>query len=97
MSVEEGRFPIRYSFLLNEDMNNISLPDLLREKYNIIFYDIHGTIEVVYAPGHIAKLLNCGIKTPMMYIVSTGLEVMSSMPGQRSLHYIIGENFKLTI
>lgn len=97
MSVEEDRFPIRYSFLLNEDMNNISLLDLLSDKYNITFYDVHRTIEVVYAPNHIAKLLNCTTKTPMMYIVSTGLEVMSSMPGQRSLQYIIGENFKLTI
>jgi len=97
MSVEEDRFPIRYSFLLNEDMNNISLLDLLREKYNITFHDIHRTIEVVYAPGHIAKLLNCSTRTPMMYIVSTGLETMSNMPGQRSLQYIIGENFKLTI
>ena len=32
-----------------------------------------------------------------MYIVSTGCEIATDLPGPRSLQYILGENFKLYI
>lgn len=97
ISVEEDRFPIRYAFLLEEDLTNISLLELLEKKYGITFYAAHRTIELVYAPQPIAKMLNCAHKTPMLYIVSSGLEVGTDLPGQRSLQYIVGDNFKLYI
>lgn len=97
ISVEEDRFPARYAFLLDEDLEDTSLLDLLEKKYDITFYDVHRTIELVYAPHPIAKLLDCPGRTPMLYIISTALEVRSNAPGQRSLQYIIGENFKFYV
>ena len=93
VSVEEDRFPERYSFLLDADLTDRSLLDLLREKYGIYFYDIHRCIELVYAPHSIAQLLNLPHKTPMLYIISTGLDNQTNQPGQRSLQYIVGEDF----
>lgn len=93
VSVEEDRFPLRYSFLLGEDLTDRSLLELLREKYGIYFYDVHRRIELVYATHSIAQLLNLPIKSPLLYIVSNGLDNLTNQPGQRSLQYIIGEDF----
>lgn len=97
VSVEEDRFPMRYSFLLNENLDDSSLLDVLKQKYNISFSMEHRTIELVYAPEHIAQLLCRPNKTPMLYIVSSGREKSQDIPGQRSLQYILGESFKLYI
>ena len=92
VSVEEDRFPLRYSFLLGEDLTDRSLLELLREN-GIYFYDVHRRIELVYATHSIAQLLNLPIKSPLLYIVSNGLDNLTNQPGQRSLQYIIGEDF----
>ena len=97
ISVEEDRFPPRYEFLLSEDLTDRSLLELLEKKYGITFYNVHRSIELVYAPHDIAQLLECTGKTPLMYIVSEGLETGTNLPGQRSLQYILGENFKFYI
>lgn len=97
ISVEEDRFPPRYGFLLSEDLTDRSLLELLEKKYGITFYNVHRSIELVYAPHDIAQLLECTGKTPLMYIVSEGLETGTNLPGQRSLQYILGENFKFYI
>ena len=97
ISVEEDHFPVKYSFLLNEDLEDTSLMELLEKKYHITFYNVHRTVELAYAPHPIAQLLNCKAKTPMFYIVSTGMEVGGTTPGERSIQYIIGENFKLYV
>ena len=97
ISLEEDRFPVRYSFLLDEDLTDKSLLQLLAEKYGIRFYDVHRTVELVLASHNIARSLNCPLHTPMLYIVSEGLDTVSHQPGQRSLQYIIGENFTLYI
>lgn len=93
VSVEEDRFPIRYSFLLGEDLTNCSLLELLREKYGIYFHDVHRRIELVYASHSIAQLLNVPHKTPLLYIVSNGSDSLTNQPSQISLNYIIGEDF----
>ena len=97
ISVEEDRFPPRYEFLLQEDLTDRSLLELLERKYDITFFNVHRTIELVYAPHPISKYLNCTGNTPLLYIVSEGLEARTELPGQRSLQYILGENFKLYI
>ena len=95
ISVEEDRFPERYNFLLDEDLTDRSLLETLETKYGIKFYVTHRTIELVYASHSTARLLNCSVKTPLMYIVSTGCEIATDLPGPRSLQCILGENFKL--
>ena len=97
VSVEEDRFPMRYAFLLNEDLNDSSLLTVLKEKYNISFTMEHRTIELVYAPEHIAELLGRPSKSPMLFIDSSGREELQEVLGQRSLQYILGESFKLYI
>lgn len=97
ISVEEDRFPPRYDFLLGEDLTDRSLLELLEKKYGITFLCHHRTIELVYANHDLIKLLNCSSRTPLFFIDGIGLESDTGLPGQRSLQYIIGENFKLYI
>lgn len=94
ISYEIDRFPPRYSFLLHENLTDTSLLQLLSSKYNIVFENVHRTIELVYANQKVARLLNLRMNHPLLYLVSTGNESGSSNPGQRSLQYIIGDKFK---
>ncbi|MEG1459981.1 MAG: GntR family transcriptional regulator, partial [Oscillospiraceae bacterium] len=90
ISLEFDRFPESYSFLLNENMDDVSLLALLKEKYSIEFVNVHRTIELVYASQEIGKLLNLRSGYPLLFVTGVGQQASSGVPGQRSLQYIIG-------
>lgn len=94
ISVEIDRFPERYAFLLEENLNDASLLELLEKKYHITFHSVHRTIELVYAPPAVARHLGLPNKYPLLFVDSAGTDSMSGSRGQRSLQYIVGDKFK---
>ena len=96
VALEVRRFPERYDFLLQEDLNNQSMHQLLSEKYEKTFEHGHNTIEVVFASYEMAKYLHLPEGYPLISIVATYHE-LNGTPGFRFFQYIVGDKFKIII
>lgn len=57
VSLETVHLPPRFAFLLDEDLNNHSLYECLREKYHLWFTHSRKMIELVYASFEVAHYL----------------------------------------
>ena len=98
VSVEVSRFTEDFSFLINEDLNSKnSLYEILCKKYNIIFANSKKSLEVIFCQSvALSKYLNIPKGYPLLVITS----VVSTTNGNRayrSLQYIAGDKFKITI
>ena len=96
ISVEYTRFPSSFSFLLQEDLNNKSLYEILKNKYGITFGVSRKYIDMEYANFDVATYLDIEEGYPMLCIKST----VCSLDGQkihRSKQLILGDRFQLIV
>ncbi len=93
---EISRFPERFSFLLNEDLNNVSLISLLSEKYNISFGRCPKVIELTFATYEISRYLEIENGYPLISISSLSCD-MDGVPSHRSFQYVVGDKFSFYI
>ena len=99
VSIETSRFPERFSFLLDEDFNNASLFDILKDKYDIVFYRnpyVKKTIELVFASYETAYYLNLPDGYPLISVSALSCD-SDNHPIHRSLQLIVGDKFKLYV
>lgn len=96
VSFEISYFPERFNFLLQENLNNTSLWQLLKEKYNIVFSKTQKTIELIYAPYEISFYLNVNKGRPLLLVSAVSYD-QDGTPAHRSYQYILGDKFKLTM
>lgn len=96
VSLEISRFPETFAFLLQEDLNNCSMFELLKTKYNIDFENSEKTIELTYASHQLAIYLQVPFNHPLILISSISRD-LSGTPSHRSFQYIVGDKFKLIV
>ncbi|OLS35425.1 GntR family transcriptional regulator [Bacillus sp. MRMR6] len=96
VALEVSRLPERFTFLLNEDLNDTSMFSILSEKYGIVFMDTRKTIELVFATYEMSRYLNLSQGYPLLSIsaVSTDKE---GVPSHRSMQFIVGDKFQFII
>ncbi|VFS65522.1 GntR family transcriptional regulator [Salmonella enterica subsp. diarizonae] len=70
VSLETVHLPPRFAFLLEEDLNNHSLYECLREKYHLWFTHSRKMIELVYASFEVAHYLGVNEGYPLILIKS---------------------------
>ncbi|MEF9675392.1 MULTISPECIES: GntR family transcriptional regulator [Pectobacterium] len=70
VSLEIARFPETFSFLLTEELNQQSLYQILKEKYDIYFTRSAKVIELVYASYDVAHYLAIPTGYPLISITS---------------------------
>lgn len=70
VSLETVHLPPRFAFLLDEDLNNHSLYECLREKYHLWFTHSRKMIELVYASFEVAHYLGVNEGYPLILIKS---------------------------
>ncbi len=97
VSIEISRYPSStYQFLLDEDLNNVSLFAVLNNKHNIRFSHATKVIEVKRASYQMATYLGVPRDYPLLYISSLTYD-MANMPSHRTQQYINSDRFKLII
>lgn len=96
VSIEVSRFPEQYNFLLHENLNDCSMYELLRDKYNTVFLAKNITVEIAFASYEISQYLGITSGYPLLFINSVQADIKNN-PVHRSLQYIIGDKFKLLI
>ncbi len=96
VSFEISRFPERFSFLLQEDLNDSSMFGIISGKYGISFGESRKTIELTYATHEISVYLRLPEAYPLLLITSVSCDT-SNIPAHRSFQYIVGDKFKLIV
>ena len=97
IAVERIRYAAStYQFLLDEDLNNVSLFAVLNNKHNIRFSHATKVIEVKRASYQMATYLGVPRDYPLLYISSLTYD-MANMPSHRTQQYINSDRFKLII
>jgi len=96
VSFEVSRFPERFSFLLEEDLNNCSMFNIIRDKYNINFAHSQKVIEVVYADYQQSFYLNVPKGYPLLSISSLTFDGDGNVT-HRTSQYIVSDKFKLIV
>lgn len=93
---ESFHFRQRYSFLLSENLNNPSIPRILKEKYSLTLRRLYRSIELVFAANGIAKHLALQAGYPLLFIESH-VETLSTQDRSRGIQYAVGDKFKLEL
>lgn len=96
IAVEYSRFPSSFSYLLQEDLNNSSMYEILRNKHGINFGISRKFIDIEYASFDVATYLNIAEGHPLISIKST----VCSSTGEtihRSKQLILADQFQLIV
>lgn len=96
IAIEYSRFPSSFSFLLNEDLNDSSMYEILKNKYGISFGISRKYIDMEFAPFDVATYLNISEGYPLLCIKST----VCSPTGEkihRSKQLILADQFQLIV
>ncbi|NRY60644.1 GntR family transcriptional regulator [Clostridium beijerinckii] len=96
IAVEYSRFPSSFSYLLQEDLNNSSMYEILRNKHGITFGMSRKFIDIEYASFDVATYLNITEGHPLISIKST----VYSSDGERihrSKQLILADKFQLIV
>ncbi len=96
VSFEISRFPERFSFLLQEDLNNCSMFEIIKQKHGISFVESSKTIELAYATYQMSAYLQIPERHPLLLISSLSSD-NAGAPCHRSLQFIVGDKFKLVV
>lgn len=96
VSVEVNHFTEKYSFLLNEDLNDCSLFKLLETKYHIVFQNTVKTLELVFADYEMSKYLDVPLKTSLL-LISSVIKNQNGEPAMSCKQYIVGTKFKFLV
>lgn len=96
VAFEISRLPERFTFLLDEDLNDTSMFSILAEKYGIVFTNPRKEIELTYATYEMSRYLSISLSHPLLLI--TGLSYDSKgIPTHRSMQFIVADKFKFVV
>lgn len=96
VALEVSRLPERFTFLLDEDLNDTSMFSILSEKYQISFMNTRKTIELVFATYEMSRYLNVSQGHPLLSISSVSSD-RDEIPSHRSMQFIVADKFKFII
>lgn len=97
VSFEISRFTFeRFQYLLDEDLNDVSLFELIKEKHDVSFSSSTKVIEVQYASYLLATYLRIPRNYPLLSISSVTLDAFGT-PTHRTHQYIDSDKFKLIV
>ena len=96
VSIEIDRFSERFSFLLDEDLNNCSMFAILQAKYNIFFASPQKILELVFANYETSKHLSIPTSYPLISLTGVVYDLQGN-PSYRSHQLIVGDKFKLIV
>lgn len=95
MAIESNWFPLEFSFLLNENLENKSLFERLQQM-NVTLFSARRTIEICYANHEENHLLEVPLKTALLLVKSTAYS-----PGGKPVFYgkqiINADHFQLIV
>jgi len=96
VSLDISRFPERFEFLLNEDLNDCSMFEILEKKYGIVFSTEYRELELTFATYEQSRYLQLSKGYPLLrlYIIHKDTNNVFS---HRSIQYIVGDKFKMII
>ncbi|MCM2444979.1 GntR family transcriptional regulator [Rahnella sp. CG8] len=96
VSLETIQLPPRFAFLLEEDLNNHSLYECLREKYGLWFTHSNKKIEMVYASFEVAHYLGISEHYPLILIRSEMIDNKGEL-SCLSKQLIVGDKICFTV
>ncbi|EIK1222012.1 GntR family transcriptional regulator [Salmonella enterica] len=96
VSLETVHLPPRFAFLLDEDLNNHSLYECLREKYHLWFTHSRKMIELVYASFEVAHYLGVNEGYPLILIKSEMIDNKGELSCV-SQQLIVGDKIRFTV
>lgn len=94
--LEVNKFPEKFFFLFNEDLNNTSLYEVIRNKTGIVFTHSSKLLEIVFASYQEARYLNVSKGHPLLSIKST-VQDDTGENRQLSHQLCIADKFKLMV
>ena len=94
--LEYNKFPESFSFLFGENLNDCSLYEVLKTKYNIVFDHSSKTIDITFASAKEAKALDITKGYPLLRINSVIYDSNAGIT-TLSLQLCIGDKYKLII
>ena len=96
VSLETVQMPPRFAFLLQEELNNQSLYECLREKYGLWFTHSRKMIELVYANFEVAHYLGVAESYPLILIKSEMIDNKGELSCV-SKQLIVGDKIRFTV
>lgn len=96
VSLETVWFPPCFAFLINEDLNNHSLYDILRNKHNLWFTHSTKEIELIYASFDVAHYLGVNEGHPLISIKSEMVDNHQEM-SCISHQLVVGDKLRFTV
>ncbi|MBK0363698.1 GntR family transcriptional regulator [Salmonella enterica] len=96
VSLETVHLPPRFAFLLDEDLNNHSLYECLREKHHLWFTHSRKMIELVYASFEVAHYLGVNEGYPLILIKSEMIDNKGELSCV-SQQLIVGDKIRFTV
>lgn len=96
VALEISRLPERFTFLLEEDLNDTSMFSILSEKYDVFFMNTRKTIELVYATYEMSRYLNISQGHPLLSISAVSND-KEGVPSHRSMQFIVADKFKFVV
>ncbi|WP_413301017.1 GntR family transcriptional regulator [Bacillus sp. 1P10SD] len=96
VAFEISRLPERFTFLLDEDLNDASMFSIMSEKYGIVFMNPRKIIELVYATYEMSRYLNISMGHPLLSISSVSSD-QNGVPSHRSMQFIVADKIKFIV
>ncbi len=96
VALEISRLPERFTFLLEEDLNDTSMFSILEEKYGIVLMNPRKTIELVFSTYEMSRYLNLSQGHPLLSISSVSSD-KEGIPSHRSMQFIVADKFKFIV
>ena len=94
--LESNKFPESFNFLFSENLNDRSLYEILRTKYNISLDYSTKTIDIIFASAQEAKALNITKGYPLLRISSVIHDSTSSFTNL-GVQLCIGDKYKFIV
>jgi len=96
VALEVSRLPERFSFMLDEDLNDTSMFTILSEKHNIAFINPRKTIELVFATYEMSRYLNLSQGYPLLSITGVSND-REGVPSHRFMQFIVADKIKFIV
>lgn len=94
--LEINKFPEKFFFLFNEDLNNTSMYDVIRQRTGIVFTHSSKLLEIVFATYQESRYLNVSKGHPLLSIKSS-VQDDSGENHHLSHQLCIADKFKLMV
>lgn len=96
VAISINRFTEDYIFLLDEDLNDLSLFSLMKSKYGISFQNKYKVLELTFSNYEMSRYLGIPQEYPLLQISGVVYD-HKDVYAYRDLLYIVGDRFKFYI